>query len=278
MTKYEQVQRRLEAEVARLDAVAKREVTRYLVKLRKEVMPQLVAGRSPGVLQRIPRGLVESLRDSMVVADMLGRKRSRLEAQKQQVSLGFGDVLDVLARQLELDLDALQAQYETRALRILAEKANEAEDDLRKAISFTITERMGTRDATRYLSGRFDALGITPRNSYAVENIVRTQTSLAYGAGRWKADQDPAVQSILWGYRYYTVGDDRVRSTHGLLDGVTLPKEHVFWRTCWPPNGWSCRCTVVPLFEKRPLKSAPRDFKADPGFGFNPGMVFTGAA
>jgi hypothetical protein len=43
---------------------------------------------------------------------------------------------------------------------------------------------------------------------------------------------------------YRTAGDDRVRESHALLDGITKPVDDSFWDTYYPPNGWRCRCDV----------------------------------
>lgn len=43
---------------------------------------------------------------------------------------------------------------------------------------------------------------------------------------------------------YDAVNDDRTRPEHAAMDGITLPLDHPFWRTHFPPNGWYCRCTV----------------------------------
>jgi SPP1 gp7 family putative phage head morphogenesis protein len=44
--------------------------------------------------------------------------------------------------------------------------------------------------------------------------------------------------------RYSTVGDARVRAEHKAMDGITLPANHPFWNTAYPPNGFKCRCDV----------------------------------
>jgi SPP1 gp7 family putative phage head morphogenesis protein len=46
--------------------------------------------------------------------------------------------------------------------------------------------------------------------------------------------------------QYSTVGDSRVRPSHAVLDKHTAPKSDGFWKSNYPPNGWSCRCTVIP--------------------------------
>ena len=50
-----------------------------------------------------------------------------------------------------------------------------------------------------------------------------------------------------WEYR--TVGDDHVREEHRKLDGVILPANDVRWKKIYPPNGWNCRCYVVPRMQ-----------------------------
>ena len=47
--------------------------------------------------------------------------------------------------------------------------------------------------------------------------------------------------------RYSTVGDERVRTEHALLDGIIRRITDAFWRTHYPPNGWKCRCDVDQL-------------------------------
>lgn len=46
---------------------------------------------------------------------------------------------------------------------------------------------------------------------------------------------------------YVTVGDTRVRPEHEVLNGKKWPLSDVIWNTIWPPNGWNCRCTVLPV-------------------------------
>ena len=48
----------------------------------------------------------------------------------------------------------------------------------------------------------------------------------------------------FWEYR--TVGDDKVRPEHAALNGLVLPANDPRWRKIYPPNGWNCRCYVVP--------------------------------
>src|SRR5690606_4932321 len=61
------------------------------------------------------------------------------------------------------------------------------------------------------------------------------------------------------------------------LDGVKLPVNHPFWNTYRPPNGWNCRCYLLPTDERRGItpnrnafamgkrSNTPALFKNNPG-------------
>lgn len=67
----------------------------------------------------------------------------------------------------------------------------------------------------------------------------------SYLAARWNSYADDDI------LEYQTAGDGRVRDSHRAMDGISLPKNHSFWKTFYPPNGWNCRCTVVVSSSKR---------------------------
>ncbi|SIT25573.1 phage putative head morphogenesis protein, SPP1 gp7 family [Chryseobacterium ureilyticum] len=58
---------------------------------------------------------------------------------------------------------------------------------------------------------------------------------------------------------YTTVGDRHVRPAHAALDKHTAPKNDPFWIRNYPPNGWNCRCSVVPGDENFKNKLTDRD-------------------
>jgi len=47
--------------------------------------------------------------------------------------------------------------------------------------------------------------------------------------------------------QYVTVGDNNVRDSHALLNGIIKKMIDDFWRTHFPPNGWGCRCDAEQL-------------------------------
>lgn len=223
--------------------------------------------------------LTDNLGDAMYVAHLLGIKRGQLQFRRGRKELElsvFDETIKVLEKQLKIrTVNKLQRTFNTEALRVMNDVTNRIEQMLRQTVNDLIQGQVPTRQATSILRKRFDALGVSPNNDFQVETIYRTQSQISYNAGRYKADQDLDVQEILWGYKYVTAGDDRVRPSHEALDGVTLPKDNPFWDQFWPPNGWNCRCQVIPIYEKRRIKRPPKNVEPDPGFNFNPGVVFS---
>jgi len=79
-----------------------------------------------------------------------------------------------------------------------------------------------------------------------IDNITYLKTernsamAMAQMAEKWEGLQAfPALE-------YRTVEDFRVRPEHAVLDRLILATEDPFWNTIYPPNGWNCRCIVVP--------------------------------
>lgn len=47
-------------------------------------------------------------------------------------------------------------------------------------------------------------------------------------------------------WKYTTAGDDLVRAEHLELEDLVLPASDELWERLFPPNGWNCRCYIVP--------------------------------
>lgn len=94
----------------------------------------------------------------------------------------------------------------------------------------------------------------------------------------------------FWEYR--TAGDRKVRAEHKELNGLILPFNDPAWDEIYPPNGWNCRCRVVPRLKNegpasvREQKKTLKDYQSTgewkkakaQGFGINKalaGEVFT---
>lgn len=78
--------------------------------------------------------------------------------------------------------------------------------------------------------------------------IYQTNMATSYAAGRWQQLHDPDLLKAMpyWRYKH----SDSVltpRPLHLSWDGLTLPHDHAFWTTHFPPNGWGCHCRVTPV-------------------------------
>lgn len=129
-----------------------------------------------------------------------------------------------------------------------------------------------------------------------LRTIFEVNMRSAYAAGRWeRAQRNKEAFPFL---RYVTAGDSRVRPEHQSWNGVIRPIDDPFWDTHYPPCGWSCRCTAVPVsrgqlrrrglevtedppsYPKLPYTN-PRTGEVtriergiDPGFNFNIGKAY----
>ena len=147
-------------------------------------------------------------------------------------------------------LEQLRITYSDAALDIARGFDETVGARLRKEVAISISEGETVKDGSARLGRAFDSMGLGDQVTQPLmETLIRTQTRIAWSAGEWNADQDPAIQEILWGYTYSTVGDDRVRPSHALLDGTTLPKEDPIWDSIMTPNGWSCRCQILRVYD-----------------------------
>lgn len=104
--------------------------------------------------------------------------------------------------------------------------------------------------------------------------IYRTNAATSYAAGR-RAQLDAFP---LWVYRHG--GSQDPRPQHLAWDGLALPKDHPFWATHSPPNGWGCSCYVVGADSEasarrlggEPGRDLPRNWDARDGRGRLPGI------
>jgi uncharacterized protein with gpF-like domain len=71
--------------------------------------------------------------------------------------------------------------------------------------------------------------------------IYQTNLATSYAAGRLAQLKDAGFR--YWIYRH--TPNEHPRLHHLAWDRMTLPADHPFWQTHYPPNGWGCKCRVV---------------------------------
>ena len=188
----------------------------------------------------------------------------------------------------DADIERLGAGASRSIFQIVTESSMVVQAKIRTTITKVVAEQLHVKAGVKELRKAWVKAGLAPKNSFTIEAVYRTQTQLAYAAGRAEYDKKPEIDELIWGYKYVTIGDDRVRDSHIALDGITLPKDDPWWLVNSPPNGWACRCQKLVITKSRrqvqPPESVEVDGKkvtpgADPGFRFDPGSIMsTGSA
>lgn len=195
--------------------------------------------------------------DAMVAADLMGRHRGLFtageELGKDKKALGPYDWAKkfVKSRLIASDdkLRIIRDKYGPIASNVTSRMSEHAEEVAKKAMDEIIKQGMHVKDGAAYLRQALMNAGIQGNQPWLFETLVRTQIHVAYGAGRWQANQDPDIQEILWGYEYVAIDDDRARLAHAALNGTKLPQNDPRWKEIWPPNGYNCRCDTIEIFE-----------------------------
>jgi SPP1 gp7 family putative phage head morphogenesis protein len=166
------------------------------------------------------------------------------------------------------ELTKIQRGYARRVYDSLRDMGSNLDAKSRGAIATLIADGTPQAKAIKILDKLLDL----PRAQ--LETIYRTEIQMAYQTGKWAQAQER--WDDIWGFRYVTMHDDRVRPTHAALDGIILPKDSSFWQRYWPPNGWNCRCQVVTIYKTPGVKPKTRRPEGklplpDDGFRHNPG-------
>lgn len=85
--------------------------------------------------------------------------------------------------------------------------------------------------------------------------IYQTNMASSYAAGRWAQLHDPDLLKVRPFWRYiHADGVLHPRPQHKAWgdSGLTLPHDHPFWLTHFPPNGWGCGCRVQAVRGPKP--------------------------
>lgn len=283
-------QRRLAAidrDVSKLERQALAASSSIVRDIRRTANQALQQGKPVGpMIARLVDKLIEVNISGMVAAHMSGEVRTGLVynryAPKPKTAslLGLNNAIQFLQERSGLDagqVRLLRERYSPVAVNSLNGITDQLRSRIDEAIANTVEAGGSVGDGMKALREAFDAAGISPdpAKAYRLESMYRTQSQIAYNAGRWQALQTPAIQEVLWGYEYNTVGDDRVRPSHAAMDGKKYPKDSPVWDTWTPPAGFGCRCTLLEIFvDEEVRQSAPPQDQPDPGFDFNPGKLF----
>lgn len=205
----------------------------------------------------------------------------------------FAEQLEFFRRKLNLPTEAwddIERMAHDRAFIVAGAQGADLLEDLRGAVDEAIAQGTGL-DAFRKNFNRIVAEhgwtgwtgeGTKGGEAWRTRVIYQTNMATSYAAGRWKQLTDPKLLKVLPYWQYHH--SDSVmhpRPLHVSWDGLTLPPEHPFWQTHFPPNGWGCMCWVTAVSKEKFMlavaagrgpANAPATIEGiDKGFDYAPG-------
>lgn len=127
-------------------------------------------------------------------------------------------------------------------------------DRIKAAIAGNLERGEGERNFKKAVDAEFDKAGLTRLAPYQINNIYETNVSLAFGAGQMQKMLEVSDQFPYW--KYSATLDSKTRPSHAALHGKIF-KVGDF--TFFPPIGFRCRCTAIPLTARQ----AARYLKTD---------------
>ena len=151
-------------------------------------------------------------------------------------------------------------------------------EDLRAAVRRAIVDRVPFEQFQRELTPILQAKGwwgkkavtnpdgktevVQLGSARRLETIYWANTASAHAAGEWARTQ--ATKDVLPYLQYKVSLSERKRPEHLGWVGTTLPVDHPWWRTHYPPNGWRCKCRVEQIGDYRAEQVPPEKRRAPP--------------
>lgn len=209
----------------------------------------------------------------------------------------FAEQLEFFRQKLNLPTEAwddIKRMAHDRAFIVAGAQGADLLEDLRGAMDEATQQGTGLnafrKNFKRIVAERgwtgWTGEGTKGGEAWRTKVIYQTNMATSYAAGRWKQLNDPALLKVLPYWQYHH--NDSVatpRPLHVSWDGLTLPPDHPFWQTHFPPNGWGCQCWISAVSKSAYMKAiasgkGPANAPAgtvgiDKGFDYAPGASLT---
>lgn len=208
------------------------------------------------------------------------------------MNIGFGTPfqaqIDYLRQKLDLPTQAwddIQGRAHDRAFVVAGVAKADLLADLHQAVLTRVTDGAGLnafRKDFKAIVAKHGWTGWTGEGSregeaWRTRVIYQTNMAASYAAGRHAQMSDPEVLKLHPYWRYiHSDGALNPRPQHLAWHGLTLPADHPFWATHYPPCGWGCQCRVISVTRKEGEASA-RAGLGDPPAGWDQINPRTGA-
>lgn len=158
----------------------------------------------------------------------------------------------------------------------IAEFSAFKETSFRKSVEALLTTEDGKlRNKTDFIK---EAMKVSDDyNVRWLETEYHQTIANANMAAKWKSFEENI--DLYPNVKLVSVGDNRVRPEHKVLDGTIRPYNDPFWKTHTPPLDWGCRCNIIQTDEEP--NEIPGGFQTKIEFENNPaetGKIFSKSA
>lgn len=160
----------------------------------------------------------------------------------------WGDVVDAYANKMPVDADTFYSADEamrSQLWTVAGTKTTRTIERMRDLTARSIAEGWTWGDTVDAADELYQSLGLDPLKPWHLNQILRTNTAIAYGAGTEEWYSRPEVADMVESFLFVTAGDDAVRPNHEVLDGYTFDREVMDAQGLWAPIGFNCRCSNI---------------------------------
>lgn len=202
--------------------------------------------------------------------------------------ISFQEQVEFFRQKLNLPTEAwddIWQEAHDRAFVVAGAMKADLLDDLRQAVDKAISQGTSLetfRKDFAAIVGKHGWQGWTGEGTpggfaWRTRVIYETNLRSSYAAGRWQQLNDPGLAKLMPYWRY--VHNESVLHPRPLHQAwgasrLTLPRDHPFWKTHFPPNGWGCRCrvTAVPAPRQGDATEPPEGWDVPDDTGKLPGI------
>lgn len=178
------------------------------------------------------------------IIDSLKNKGLKLSFNYKELQKEAHDKAFTVAKVTRMDL-----LNDIHSSLVSAFKSGENFESWKKNIIPTLEKKgwWGEQEITNPKTGEVKKVNIDSRR---LKTIYSTNMRVSYQKYRYQQMMELPL-STYWMYRSALL--ETTRTSHRLLHGTVLPRDHIFWSKNYPPNDWNCKCTVT-AHSKRELE------------------------
>jgi SPP1 gp7 family putative phage head morphogenesis protein len=170
------------------------------------------------------------------------------------------------------EFELLKDEAKSQAFRIAGVESRKVASLVNEALQNNFNEKGKWK---KEAEGTLNSFGYDITGNH-LNTIYRTNIFQSYSVAQWSEYKE--VEKSFPALRYSAIIDSRTRPTHSALNGKVFLLSDSIWGTIYPPNGYNCRCTTIPVSKKKLKKIKVedgtskkwKDFKVDDGFNHNP--------